>query len=221
MAFSKGGGNPGAVVWWVRFLLVRHRAAADTWVAGIMHISWLRSTSPVSLTYSGRGYYASAGSFDVGCVVDLLWPPLAYSFHRVNSLAAVFLAYVEAVLYRHSTEGPTSCRARIRDMDGNLLGEGKGGPANIHSNFRLAMELIGWHARRLYVLRASTSKACNIRMRDWAWQVRALRTPATACFQKKCRLHPRCWRPTPMSRGLEPIKAEMEPSSFWAPAPVV
>jgi len=38
--------------------------------------------------------------------------------------------------------GATSCRARIRDMDGNLLGEGGSGPANIHSNFRLAMESI-------------------------------------------------------------------------------
>jgi len=36
--------------------------------------------------------------------------------------------------------GATSCRARIRDMDGNLLGEGESGPANIHLNFRLAIE---------------------------------------------------------------------------------
>ena len=34
--------------------------------------------------------------------------------------------------------GATSCQARIRDMDGNLLGEGEGGPANIHSDFPLA-----------------------------------------------------------------------------------
>ena len=38
--------------------------------------------------------------------------------------------------------GATSCRARIRDMDGNLLGQGESGPANIHLNFRLAMESI-------------------------------------------------------------------------------
>ena len=38
--------------------------------------------------------------------------------------------------------GATSCRARIRDMDGSLLGEGESGPANIHSNFRLAMQSI-------------------------------------------------------------------------------
>ena len=38
--------------------------------------------------------------------------------------------------------GATSCRARIRDMDGSLLGEGESGPANIHSNFRLALESI-------------------------------------------------------------------------------
>jgi glucosamine kinase len=38
--------------------------------------------------------------------------------------------------------GATSCRARIRDMDGSLLGEGESGPANIHSNFPLAIESI-------------------------------------------------------------------------------
>jgi glucosamine kinase len=38
--------------------------------------------------------------------------------------------------------GATSCQARIRDMDGNLLGEGDGGPANIHSDFPLAKESI-------------------------------------------------------------------------------
>ena len=38
--------------------------------------------------------------------------------------------------------GATSCRARIRDMDGKLLGEGGSGPANIHSNYQLAMESI-------------------------------------------------------------------------------
>jgi glucosamine kinase len=38
--------------------------------------------------------------------------------------------------------GATSCRARIRDIDGSLLGEGQSGPANIHSNFRLAMDSI-------------------------------------------------------------------------------
>jgi glucosamine kinase len=38
--------------------------------------------------------------------------------------------------------GATHCLARIRDMDGNLLGEGVGGPANIHSDFPLARESI-------------------------------------------------------------------------------
>lgn len=38
--------------------------------------------------------------------------------------------------------GATHCLARIRDMDGNLLGEGVGGPANIHSDFPLAKESI-------------------------------------------------------------------------------
>lgn len=36
--------------------------------------------------------------------------------------------------------GATSCRARIRDLDGNILGEGSGGPANIHANLELARQ---------------------------------------------------------------------------------
>jgi glucosamine kinase len=38
--------------------------------------------------------------------------------------------------------GATACRARIRDMNGCLLGEGESGPANIHSNFQRAVESI-------------------------------------------------------------------------------
>jgi glucosamine kinase len=38
--------------------------------------------------------------------------------------------------------GATRCLARIRDMNGNLLGEGEGGPANIHSDFSIARESI-------------------------------------------------------------------------------
>ena len=38
--------------------------------------------------------------------------------------------------------GATHCLARIRDLDGHLLGEGVGGPANIHSDFPLAKESI-------------------------------------------------------------------------------
>jgi len=38
--------------------------------------------------------------------------------------------------------GATRCLARIRDTDGNLLGEGEGGPANIHSDFSIAKESI-------------------------------------------------------------------------------
>ena len=36
--------------------------------------------------------------------------------------------------------GASCCRARVRDMQGNLLGEGYGGPANIH--FDLDLEAI-------------------------------------------------------------------------------
>jgi glucosamine kinase len=38
--------------------------------------------------------------------------------------------------------GATSCRVRIRDIDGNLLGQGEGGPANITSDFSQATESI-------------------------------------------------------------------------------
>lgn len=38
--------------------------------------------------------------------------------------------------------GATLCRSRIRDLDGNLLGEGAGGPANIHSNANLARQSV-------------------------------------------------------------------------------
>jgi glucosamine kinase len=38
--------------------------------------------------------------------------------------------------------GATSCQARIRDIDGNLLGDGEGGPANIHSDFLRAKQSI-------------------------------------------------------------------------------
>jgi glucosamine kinase len=38
--------------------------------------------------------------------------------------------------------GASSCRARLRDMEDNLLGEGRGGPANIHLDLDLAKESI-------------------------------------------------------------------------------
>ncbi len=38
--------------------------------------------------------------------------------------------------------GASFCRARIRDMQGNLLGEGWGGPANIHLDLVLAAQSI-------------------------------------------------------------------------------
>jgi glucosamine kinase len=49
--------------------------------------------------------------------------------------------------------GATSCRARIRDMDGDLLGEGESGPANIHSDPRLAIKSI--HEATAAALRAA------------------------------------------------------------------
>jgi glucosamine kinase len=38
--------------------------------------------------------------------------------------------------------GATFCRARIRDIAGNLLGEGRSGPANIHADLPLAVQSI-------------------------------------------------------------------------------
>jgi glucosamine kinase len=38
--------------------------------------------------------------------------------------------------------GASFCRARIRDMRGNLLGEGRGGPANIHLDLAVATQSI-------------------------------------------------------------------------------
>jgi glucosamine kinase len=38
--------------------------------------------------------------------------------------------------------GATSCRARLCDIEGNLLGEGRGGPANIHLNALLTKQSI-------------------------------------------------------------------------------
>ena len=38
--------------------------------------------------------------------------------------------------------GASSCRARLSDVDGNLLGEGSSGPANIHLDLDLARESI-------------------------------------------------------------------------------
>ena len=49
--------------------------------------------------------------------------------------------------------GATSCRARIRDMDGELLGEGGSGPANIYSNFPVAIKSI--HAAAAAALRSA------------------------------------------------------------------
>lgn len=39
--------------------------------------------------------------------------------------------------------GATSCRARLCDLDGNLLGEGFSGPANIHSDLAGSLRSIG------------------------------------------------------------------------------
>ena len=38
--------------------------------------------------------------------------------------------------------GATSCRARLCDLEGNLLGEGSSGPANIHSDLLGSLQSI-------------------------------------------------------------------------------
>jgi glucosamine kinase len=49
--------------------------------------------------------------------------------------------------------GATSCRARIRDLEGNLLGDGEGGPANICSDVEMATQ--SFHQAATTALRAS------------------------------------------------------------------
>ena len=55
--------------------------------------------------------------------------------------------------------GATHCQARIRDIDGNLLGDGVGGPANIHSDFPLAREPLRGHEVSFAPLPGSMCKA--------------------------------------------------------------
>ena len=80
--------------------------------------------------------------FDEVLGFDLLWPSLACCWRRVNHHTALFSTLMSKPFFIGIDGGATSCRARIRDMDGSLLGEGESGPANIHSNFRLAMQSI-------------------------------------------------------------------------------
>src|SRR6478752_351157 len=58
--------------------------------------------------------------------------------------------------------GASSCRARLRDMEGNLLGEGFGGPANIHLDLDLARESIRTASRA--AIRAVTRGANLLRI---------------------------------------------------------
>jgi N-acetylglucosamine kinase-like BadF-type ATPase len=53
-------------------------------------------------------------------------------------------------------------------MEGNLLGEGCSGPANIHLDLDLAKESVRAASRALYVLRVSTSAFFTARTRGWA-----------------------------------------------------
>ena len=73
---------------------------------------------------------------------DLLWPSLACFWHCVNPCPVIFPLLMPKQFFIGVDGGATSCRARIRDMEGNLLGEGAGGPANIHSDLPLAKESI-------------------------------------------------------------------------------
>ena len=65
--------------------------------------------------------------------------------------------------------GASSCRARLSDMNGNLLGEGSSGPANIHLDLDLARESIRTASR-------SAARAAGLRRapfdaltQAWAW----------------------------------------------------
>ena len=64
--------------------------------------------------------------------------------------------------------GASCCRARIRDMQGNLLGEGYGGPANIHFDLDLAGNPFGRQAKRPLDQPAWTSEVSTAHTPDWA-----------------------------------------------------
>jgi len=69
--------------------------------------------------------------------------------------------------------GATSCHARIRDMDGNLLGEGCSGPANIQLDFDLARESISAASKEALRAAGSMSERFTVHTPAWAWQARA------------------------------------------------
>jgi len=70
----------------------------------------------------------------------LLLASLARCWRRVNHSMAIFLQFMSEPFFIGIDGGATSCRTRIRDMHGRLLGEGVSGPANVYLNFRLAMK---------------------------------------------------------------------------------
>ena len=64
--------------------------------------------------------------------------------------------------------GATFWRARIRDIGGNLLGEGRGGPANIHADLPLAVQSIRAASEAAAGLLAWIGEAFNVRTPGWA-----------------------------------------------------
>ena len=117
--------------------------------------------------------------------------------------------------------GATSCRARIRDMDGSLLGEGESGPANIHSNFRLAMQSIRLACEAALRSAALDEKTLQHSHAGLGLAGAGIKSACDRLLSEKMPFASMVLGPMPMLRGWEPIKVAMAQSSFWAPVPVV
>ena len=106
--------------------------------------------------------------------------------------------------------GATSCIARIRDTDGNLLGEGEGGPANIHSDLPLAKASIRAATKSAFD-RCRSGRAKSETRACGAWfGGRGPENRVGWPDLPRLRTLPQTnWKPTHTSPGSERIKAAM------------
>ena len=79
--------------------------------------------------------------------------------------------------------GASFCRARIRDMQGNLLGEGWGGPANIYLDLALAVRSIRAASEAAGRSAGLDEQIYTAPMSDWAWLAPGLKAHAMGCGQ--------------------------------------
>ena len=107
--------------------------------------------------------------------------------------------------------GASSCRARLRDMEGNLLGEGCGGPANIHLDLDLAKELSSSCKQGGCTGCGSRRAHSSLRSRGVGLSRRGLEEPMRAAVRRTeflLRIDGGA-RPMPISPGLVLIRAAM------------